>query len=275
MDELYVLARSVLLDALEALGPHREACVLVGAQAIYLRVGEADLGMAPFTTDGDLVIDPRRLSDIPPLERGLLAAGFVLADGSEVGIWMTRRPTRTSRGVDVAVDLLVPEAVSPGSGRRAARLQGHEPRAARIARGLEGVLFDADLMQVGTLDDHERRGFDVRVAGPAGLLVSKLHKIADRAGSPRAKDKDAYDVLRLLRGTPAPEMAARVRRFRNESLSKEVTADALRLLGSLFGRAEGIGSQMAARAAGGLADAQETAASCEALAEELLQELRA
>ena len=54
MDELYVLARSVLLDALEALGPHREACVLAGAQAIYLRVGEADLAVAPFTTDGDL-----------------------------------------------------------------------------------------------------------------------------------------------------------------------------------------------------------------------------
>ncbi|HVR70901.1 MAG TPA: hypothetical protein VMT87_08645 [Vicinamibacteria bacterium] len=61
---------SVLLDALEALGPHREACVLVGAQAIYLRVGEADLAVAPFTTDGDLVIDPRRLSDVPPVERG-------------------------------------------------------------------------------------------------------------------------------------------------------------------------------------------------------------
>jgi hypothetical protein len=59
VDELYVLARSVLLDAREALGPHREACVLVGAQAIYLRVGEADLAVAPFTTDGDPVIDPR------------------------------------------------------------------------------------------------------------------------------------------------------------------------------------------------------------------------
>lgn len=36
MDELYVLARRVLLDALEALGVHRDVCVLVGAQAIYL-----------------------------------------------------------------------------------------------------------------------------------------------------------------------------------------------------------------------------------------------
>ena len=43
VDELYVLARKVLLDALTALGSHRDAIVLVGAQAVYLRVGEADL----------------------------------------------------------------------------------------------------------------------------------------------------------------------------------------------------------------------------------------
>ena len=209
MGELYVLARSVLLDALEALGPHREACVLVGAQAIYLRVGEADLAVAPFTTDGDLVIDPRRLSDVPPVERGLMAAGFALRGGDSVGIWVTRRETPTHRDVEVEVDMLVPEAVSPGSGRRAARLQGHDAHAARIARGLEGALFDADVMRVGAFDDSDARGFDLSVAGPAALLVSKLHKIADRAGSPRAKDKDAYDVLLLLRGTTAAEMATR------------------------------------------------------------------
>jgi hypothetical protein len=35
VDELYVLARRVLLDALDALGPHRDAIVVVGAQAVY------------------------------------------------------------------------------------------------------------------------------------------------------------------------------------------------------------------------------------------------
>ena len=42
-DELYLIARRVLLDALDALdalGEHRDAIVLVGAQAVYLRVGE-------------------------------------------------------------------------------------------------------------------------------------------------------------------------------------------------------------------------------------------
>jgi hypothetical protein len=46
-DELYLIARRVLLDALDALGEHRDAIVLVGAQAVYLRVGDADLALAP------------------------------------------------------------------------------------------------------------------------------------------------------------------------------------------------------------------------------------
>lgn len=35
--DLLVAARAALLDALEALGPHRDAVVLIGAQAIYLQ----------------------------------------------------------------------------------------------------------------------------------------------------------------------------------------------------------------------------------------------
>lgn len=77
VDELYVMARRVLLDALDALGPHRDAIVLVGAQAVYLRVGEADIAVAPFTKDGDLAIDPAVLAEIPPLEKTLMAAGFL------------------------------------------------------------------------------------------------------------------------------------------------------------------------------------------------------
>ena len=76
MDELYVVARRVLLDALDALGPHRDAVILVGAHAVYMRVGEADLAVAPHTTDGDLAIDPTRLGAIPPLEQVLSQAGF-------------------------------------------------------------------------------------------------------------------------------------------------------------------------------------------------------
>ena len=83
MDELYIVARRVLLDALDALGTHRDAVVVVGAQAIYLRVGEADLAVAAFTTDGDLGIEPTLLADAPTLEVALATAKSQGADGLE------------------------------------------------------------------------------------------------------------------------------------------------------------------------------------------------
>ena|ERR1700730_13190480 len=75
-DARYVVARSVLLDALEALGAQREAVVLVGAQAIYMYTGTLDLAVAEFTTDGDLTIDPALLRDVPEIESAMHAAHF-------------------------------------------------------------------------------------------------------------------------------------------------------------------------------------------------------
>jgi hypothetical protein len=43
-----------------------------------------------------------------------MAACFALRGGDSVGIWVTRRETPTHRDVEVEVDMLVPEAVSPG-----------------------------------------------------------------------------------------------------------------------------------------------------------------
>jgi hypothetical protein len=40
VDPLYIQARRVLLDVLDALGSHRQSIVLVGAQAVYLHTGE-------------------------------------------------------------------------------------------------------------------------------------------------------------------------------------------------------------------------------------------
>lgn len=44
--DLLVQARSALLDALDALREHRDAIVLIGAQAIYLHTGRADIALA-------------------------------------------------------------------------------------------------------------------------------------------------------------------------------------------------------------------------------------
>lgn len=70
-DPVYVNAREVLLDALEALGAHRASLILVGPQATYFHTGEADIAVAPFTTDADVVIDPTSLADQPVLGEAL------------------------------------------------------------------------------------------------------------------------------------------------------------------------------------------------------------
>jgi hypothetical protein len=76
----YVEARRVLLDALTALTPHIDALVLVGAQAVYLRTAGRIETYQPFTTDADVVLDPRLLGPIPPLGQAMQRAGFTLTD---------------------------------------------------------------------------------------------------------------------------------------------------------------------------------------------------
>lgn len=274
MDNLYILARRVLLDALGALGSHRDAVILVGAQAVYLRTGEADLAVAPYTTDGDLVLDPSVLAEAPPVEAALRSAGFLPRSGDSVGAWVTTR-----RGVDgilaeVAVDLLVPASVSPGKARRAARLPGHDPKLARIVDGLDGVLVDADVMTLNALEPADLRKFDIRVAGPAALLVAKMFKLNDRKGTDRLSDKDALDVLRLLRGTSTEDMCRRMKNLQKDDRSASAAAVAIQFMQDLFGRENAAGIQMVVRSAGMLANPKEIAVSCLLLATDLLDELQ-
>jgi hypothetical protein len=85
LDATYVAARRVLLDALLALAAHDRAVIVAGAQAIYLRTGSADLSItvAPFTTDGDLALDPRSLGDDPEMEAAMTGANFELRPQEE------------------------------------------------------------------------------------------------------------------------------------------------------------------------------------------------
>jgi hypothetical protein len=45
IDPIYIVARAALLDALDALADQRGAVILVGAQAIYLHTGDADIAI--------------------------------------------------------------------------------------------------------------------------------------------------------------------------------------------------------------------------------------
>jgi hypothetical protein len=55
---------------LTALAPFGRAVIVAGAQAIYLLTGDADLAVAPYTTDADLTLDPSLLGDEPELGAG-------------------------------------------------------------------------------------------------------------------------------------------------------------------------------------------------------------
>jgi hypothetical protein len=249
IDPQYVAARRVLLDALEALAEHEQAVIVAGAQAIYLRTGEGEIGIAPYTTDGDLAIDPALLRDEPQLDAAMRAAHFTRSL-TEPGIWLATTNV-DGEELTIPIDLIVPEGVAPPGGRRGARLGPHGNRAARRAVGLEAVLVDHSPIIVRALEPSDTRQVEVEVAGVAAMLVAKAHKIHDRLESNRpgrAEDKDAADVYRLMQTTSPNDIAARLADLRKHEIAGPVTDAAIGYLVELFGRRNGQGVQMAVRA---------------------------
>ena len=88
-DPLYVRARAALLDATGAMAEQIDALVVVGAQAIYLHTGDADLAVAEYTTDADFTIGPADLADSPLLAELLTARGFTTRE--HPGGWLNDR----------------------------------------------------------------------------------------------------------------------------------------------------------------------------------------
>ncbi|MEK7721809.1 MAG: GSU2403 family nucleotidyltransferase fold protein [Elusimicrobiota bacterium] len=272
IDPLYILARRVLLDALEALGRQRDAIILAGAQAVYLNTGSAGLAVPEYTTDADIAFNPELLSEKPHLEDVLQKAGF-RSDPAHIGTWLARK-TFENREIDVMLDLLVPEAVG-GAGRRGARLGPHGNRAARKVKGLEASLMDNHKMLIPAFERADGRSYEIAVAGTVALLIAKLHKIADREGEiNRLQDKDALDVLRLLRSLEANSSAKVFHKAMADKIAGNVSREAVVLLEQLFGKPDSAGSRMAARAAEPLEAADTIAASCAVLTQDLLKALR-
>jgi hypothetical protein len=270
-DPLYVAARRVLLDALDALQEHLSAIVLVGAQAVYVHAGEGDLAVAPFTTDGDLALDPRRLGPEPLIESALARAEF--RPGDAVGHWERRIDVEGIPRI-VAVDLLVPDSLG-GAGRRGARIPPHSKTAARKAGGLEAALVDRDVTTIAALEPIDRREFRLAIAGPSALLVSKIHKMLDRAELvDRTKDKDALDVYRLLRAVSTEELVRRFRVLFADDVATAAAANAVDEIPRLFGSRFSLGVSMAERAAAPLEPGDTLAESLVVLANDLLDGLR-
>lgn len=262
-DPLYVQARRVLLDAADALADQLDAIVLVGAQAIYLHTGDADLAVAEYTTDADFSIGPSDLTDSPLLAELMTAGGFV--PDQHPGAWLSPD--------GITVDLMVPEILA-GPGSRGARLGPHGKRVARRAKGLEGALVDRNRATIPALDLADRRSVSMLVAGPGALLVAKTHKIAERVEDPgRLRDKDALDVLRLLQATPTADLVERMKRLAEIEPSRQVTTEAIVHLDTLFGDRSSPGVEMAVRSAGVGADPETVAGSMTTLVADLLAQL--
>lgn len=248
----YAEARRALLDALEALGPHTNHVMVIGAQAVYLHTGEADVAIASFTVDGDLAVDPRTLEPEPLIEEAMTTAGFELDQ-------VKRQPGAWISPSGMAVDLMVPEAVAGAGGRRSGRIPPHSSRATRRAVGLEASVIDHQPMDISGAAGDDRL-ITANVAGPAALLVAKLHKLGERQGQPdRLLPKDAHDVYRLLVATGTRDLASSFRDLLGSPLASEVTDAAIRHLGSLFAAApDALGSQMAGEAEAGVGEPEAT-----------------
>ena len=195
LDPGYVTARGAFLDALEALRDQIDAIVVIGAQAAYLRTDGIETGLAALTLDADLAIDRRALSDAPLLEHALLEAGMTA--GEDPGTW------HTASGV--AVDIMLPRALANPGGQRGARMPPHGRRVARRTVWIEACVVDCDPMDIRALDPTDVRESEVRVAGPAGLIIAKNHE--DR-GAPRHAISPGRQG-RARRLAPAPGIVER------------------------------------------------------------------
>jgi hypothetical protein len=266
--DLLVRSRSALLDALEALDAHRDAIIVIGAQAIYLRTSAAPVALAEATKDSDLAVDPRLVGGDPLIEKAMREANFLPnPDSGQPGAWVNPD--------GIPVDLMVPAQLAGPGGKstRGARIPPHDKRAMRRAVGLEATVIDYDTIEIGALGPSDRRRIVAKVAGSAALLVAKLHKIAERATSSpdRLVDKDAHDVYRILIDADTQALATTLQRLLREEICREVTAQALVHLRELFASGpDAIGSAMAGRAEEGIGEPETVSRQVTILADDLV-----
>lgn len=257
-EEITAVARKVLLDALEALVAQRDAITLVGGQAIHLRTQSGDLLVASYTTDADLTVDPAVLSADPQLQEAMRGAGFTL--GENPGSWL-RSEQFGATFETVAVDLMVADTFSGPGSRRSGVIPPHSRDATRKTKGLEPAAIDSDLMAVPSLQPDDERVIEVKVAGPAALLIAKAHKLGERlrTGEPPMQAKDAGDVFRLMGAFDVRDVVGRLRRLLDDERSAGATALGLDYLDQLFGGEGRRGVELAIDALGTAVDPDEIA----------------
>jgi hypothetical protein len=262
----YALARRTLVEAviaLQALSP--TAFVLVGAQAVYLRAPENDLGIPAFTLDGDLTVNPRHIAGSRAIRSRLEEVGFNLRD-MQSGLY-ERRGVHADVRRAARVDLFVPAAFE-----FAWNGEGYDGRAVMVQPGLEACLVDCSPMELTTMEDGgQRLMVSVQVAGIVALLAAKGWKIGERhEQGPEAfseVQKDIGDVYRLLRTSDPEENESTLRMLRDHRHVRESVQSGARHLHDLC-TGSGAGLKEFSRLLGSSIDERRAIASLAALAEE-------
>jgi hypothetical protein len=115
----------------------------------------------------------------------------------------------------------------------------------------------------------------VEVAGPAALLVAKLHKLGERQNIPgRLLDKDAHDVYRLLVATETASLATTLHKLFEDDFSASATKVAMDFLEELFASGpDALGATMAGRAEEIFGNAATVSAAASILAADVLRAL--
>jgi hypothetical protein len=196
-----IRSRRLLIDAIKALSPFREALVVIGAHAIHVWAQQAwgPIEMEA-TRDADVSINPAFVAENPKIIESLKSIGVEAALKDRPGIYGLEQEKELPLSARTTFDVLVPERYA-GVGRRAARIDGQENAAGR-ATGLELALWDKYLLELDTADA-PRESVEVFVAGPAALLVAKAHKVHDRLQQfaihpERLRPKDSGDIALLM-----------------------------------------------------------------------------
>ncbi len=118
---------------------------------------------------------------------------------------------------------------------------------------------------------------DVRVAGPAALLVAKAYKLGERfreTGQRRLVSKDAADVLRLMLTNEAGPVRRRFEALLVNSRAGTTTRRGLTYLDELFGASERPGVTMAVEALRTEVDADQIEVTAPAYTAALLRVVR-
>ncbi len=143
-------------------------------------------------------------------------------------------------------------------------------------RGLEGALVSHKVRKIRSLVPGADRSCLLKVAGPAALLVSKVHKIGERLEDSDIRrqeqlPKDAFDIYRLMRATDTTELASEFGLLQSHDLSRRVTYGALSTFERLFGSRSGTGTDHLVRSVGTLDDPAFIMESSVALSRDLLK----